>query len=314
MNDIISILGVRVELVPIHRDKLRGLNADMLLRFSYYTVTFHHQSICVVQAKNQETYTPLKYKRMTEQIETVVAMPVAVLLDTLAFYERERLISQGVYYIISDKYAFLPSLIANVRTKKQSKNQDRLIPAAQYILLYHLSADTSDEFTIRELQKIMPYNYLAISRAVINLEECRLCQTKKDNSGAKIILFDCPKRELWSKSQKYLSSPVKKILYSDSMPEGDFSVCGVNALSYYSHLNPEQHSTMAIWDRSLNANAQYNDIEGVFRIEVWKYPTSMPCQPDGKVVNKLSLYLSMKDEPDARIEKELEILIEEMKW
>jgi len=26
------------------------------------------------------------------------------------------------------------------------------------------------------------------------------------------------------------------------------------------------------------------------------------------------LYLSMKDEPDARIEKELEIMIEEMKW
>jgi hypothetical protein len=32
------------------------------------------------------------------------------------------------------------------------------------------------------------------------------------------------------------------------------------------------------------------------------------------VVDKLSLYLSMKDEPDARIEKELEIMIEEMKW
>ena len=40
----------------------------------------------------------------------------------------------------------------------------------------------------------------------------------------------------------------------------------------------------------------------------------MPFLSNHNVVDKLSLYLSMKDEPDARIEKELEIMIEEMKW
>jgi len=40
----------------------------------------------------------------------------------------------------------------------------------------------------------------------------------------------------------------------------------------------------------------------------------MSCNPNSKVVDKLSLYLSMKDDPDPRIEKELEIMIEEMKW
>jgi hypothetical protein len=39
----------------------------------------------------------------------------------------------------------------------------------------------------------------------------------------------------------------------------------------------------------------------------------MPNQ-NNQFVNKLSLYLSMKDEPDPRIEKELEIMIEETKW
>jgi hypothetical protein len=49
-------------------------------------------------------------------------------------------------------------------------------------------------------------------------------------------------------------------------------------------------------------------------IELWKYPTTMPYLLNHDVVDKLSLYLSMKDNPDARIEKELEIMIEEMKW
>jgi hypothetical protein len=71
---------------------------------------------------------------------------------------------------------------------------------------------------------------------------------------------------------------------------------------------------VAIWDKQFQSSNQYNEIEGNYRIEIWKYPTTMPCQSNGRIVDKLSLYLSMKDEPDARIEKELELLIEEMKW
>ncbi|GHT44062.1 hypothetical protein AGMMS49965_19050 [Bacteroidia bacterium] len=314
MNKIASILGVQVELIPMQKNELRGLNADLLLRFSFYALVFSRQTICVIQAKNNDTYTPLKYKRITAQIEKVVAMPVAVLLESLVYYERERLISQGVYFIISDKYAFLPSLIANVRAKEENRTSAKLTPAAQYILLYYLLADTKNKFTLRDMQKTMPYNYLALSRAVINLEDCKLCQTGKDDTGTKFIQFDSSKRDLWEKSQKYLSSPVKKILYSDSLPKENHAVSGINALSHYSHLNPEQYGSMAIRDKNFQPNAQYNNVEGIYRIEIWKYPTTMPYQSTGNIVDKLSLYLSMKGDPDARIEKELELLIEEMKW
>jgi hypothetical protein len=309
----VSILGAKIELVSIPRNELKGLNTDMLLRFFYYEATFHNQAICIVRAKNNEVYTPLKYRKITEQIEQVVCKPVVLLLDGINYHERERLINQGVYFIISDKYAFLPTLIANVRASKKNKLPQKLIPAAQYLLLYYLLTDIEKEFTIKELQEIMPYNYLAISRAVINLEDCKLCQTSKDDTGTKIIRFAYPKRELWEKAQKYLSSPIKKILYSDSLPEDNFSISGVNALSHYSHLNPEQYGSVAIWDRDFQAKAQYNEIEGNYRIEIWKYPTTMPYQQNSGIVDKLSLYLSMKSDLDTRIEKELELLIEGMK-
>ncbi|GHS94951.1 hypothetical protein FACS1894207_3910 [Bacteroidia bacterium] len=315
MKNIISIVGVQAELIPIPKNGLKGLNADMLLRFFYYTTSFHNQAVCVVRAKNGEICTPLKYKRISEQIEKVVGMPVVFLLDGIAYYERERLINQGVYFIVSDKYAFLPSLIVNVLAKEKGKPTTKLSPAAQYILLYYLLAENEKEFIIRDMQEIMPYNYLALSRAVINLEDCKLCQTEKDSTGTKIIRFACSKRELWEKAQKYLSSPVKKVLYSDVRPDEKFSISGVNALSHYSHLNPEQFGSVAVWDKLFQSSPIiYNEIEGNYRIEVWKYPATMPCQSEGNLVDKLSLYLSMKDETDARIEKELQILIENMKW
>jgi hypothetical protein len=223
------------------------------------------------------------------------------------------LINQGVYFIISDKYAFLPTLIANVRANKKGKLPQKLIPAAQYLLLYYLLTDNEKEFTIKELQEVMPYNYLAISRAVINLEDYKLVQTSKDDTGTKIIRFAYSKRELWEKAQKYLSSPIKKVVFSDSLPEANCSISGINALSHYSHLNPEQYGSVAIWDRDFQTDAKYNEIEGNYQIEIWKYPTTMPNQFNGNIVDKLSLYLSMKSDPDARIEKELELLIEGMK-
>ncbi len=314
MNNIISIIGVLAELVPIERGKLKGLNADLLLRFFYYTANFKGLELCVVRAKNRnESITPLQHKRIIQQIEAVVGMPVAVLLDSLAYYERERLIDHGVYFIVSDKYAFLPSLIVNTRARKVKKTT-KLIPAAQYILLYYLLSENK-EFTIKELERTTRYNYVALARAVSNLEDCKLCFSKTDLTRTKFIRFEGSRRELWEKSQKYLTSPVKKIVYCDFMPQGEFCVSGINALSHYSHLNPEQYGTWAIWERCFGKEGgQYNEIEGAYKIEVWNYPTSMPFHPDNKIVDKLSLYLSMKDEPDSRIEKELEIMIEEMKW
>jgi len=295
---------------------LKGLNADLLLRFDYYHIIFNQKDLCVIQPKNTESLTPLKYRKITEQIGKIAGMPVAVLMKSLVFYERQRFISQGVYFIVSDKYAFLPSLVANVRVKEKVKQPTRLIPAAQYLLLYYLlDSNGYKKFTIRELELILPYNYLAISRAIINLENLQLCKVSKDGDGTKNIFFDCTKGELWEKSQKYLSSPVKKILYSDNMPVESFSISGINALSHYSRLNQEPYDTMAVWDRMFFAlSAQYNEIEGIHKIEIWKYPTFMPHQSDKKIVDKLSLYLSMKDDPDARVEKELEKIIENMPW
>ncbi len=318
MNNIISILGIHKELIPIKKDKLRGLSADIILRFSFYTIDLNNQVLCVIQANNAlESITPGKYKKITRQIETVINMPVVVLLDSLAYYERARFINQKVYFIISDKYAFLPTLIVNVQAKKQDKKPRRLTPAAQYILLYYLlDSNSENEFTIKMLEGRVPFNYLTLARAVTNLEKCQLCDSEiKSDTRIKLIRFKDSKRELWRKAQSYLSSPVKKVLYCDEIPRANFGISGVNALSHYSHLKPEKYETMAVWDRQFNrTDGEYNEIEGLYRVEVWKYPVTIPYQMNGGIVDKLSLYLSMKDDPDPRIEKELELMIEEMKW
>jgi hypothetical protein len=312
---VISILGVRAELVPMQRNRLKGLNADLLLRFAYYTAVFNCKDLCFIRMKDGSSLSPFKYGNIARQIETVIDMPVVVLAESLSYRERERFIGQGVYFVVSDKYAFLPSLVANVRVKEKKRQPSALTPAAQYLLLYCLLENSRKVFTIRQMETLLPYNYLAIARAVVNLENLQLCKTVKDDSGMKTVSLEHDKRESWDKAQTYLSSPVKKVVYMDSRAEGNFRIGGINALSHYSRLNPEQYDTLAIWDRDFTElSLRYNEVEGNYKIEIWKYPVSMPCLLNEKIVDKLSLYLSLKNEPDARVEKELEKLIENIKW
>jgi len=312
-NNNLSILGINIELLPIDRSQLKGLNADTLLNFSFYSTVFRNQVLCIIEPKRRSNYTPLKYKRLVEKIESVVGMPVVVSLDKPAYYERERLIIQGVYFIASDKYAFLPMLIANEPVKAKQTLR-KLTPVAQYVLLYYLQNRITKSLTIKDLQAVMPYNYLALSRAIVVLENNCLCHCDKSADGTKNISFTLPKRELWTKAQACLTSPVKKVYYSDNLPDTPYAVSGVNALAHYSHLNPERYGSVAVWDKYFAMNDLYNEVEGDYSIEVWKYPPVMPSQPSAKTVDKLSLYLSLKDEIDARIERELQLMIEKMPW
>ena len=59
-----------------------------------------------------------------------------------------------------------------------------------------------------------------------------------------------------------------------------------------------------------NNNLLYglNKMDGHIKIEVWEYP---PIRLK-KVVDKLSLYMTLKNDSDARVENELEIMINEL--
>ena len=51
--------------------------------------------------------------------------------------------------------------------------------------------------------------------------------------------------------------------------------------------------------------------EDVQCVQVWKYP---PLVTDEQYIDKLSVYLTLKDDRDPRVEKELEIMINNMSW
>lgn len=315
MIETISIAGVPVKLVPVNREKLKGLNLDLLLSFRFYKAEFNRYGLCIAEPTDSaRSFTPRQYSRTAASVEQILDMPVAFRLPSAPFYMRSRLIEQGVYFIISDQYVFLPRLLINKRMKQTGNPEQQLSPVGQYILLFYLLHKEIEKFSIMDIQPYTPYNYLAVSRAINELENKQLFQTQKEWKS-KLIFSPVTRKELWENAMPYVSSPVKKTIYTDEICRGPFYMGGITALSHYSLLNPDDQQTLVIWEKDFkpdcNSYAEWGSSDFKYKIEIWKYsPQIGPWQDE--YVDKLSLYLSMQGENDPRVEKELGTIINEI--
>lgn len=313
----IKIAGIEVSLSSIHMEDLKGLNIDSMIRFTYYMGHFNGSRLCFVVPKTNTRLTPLKCRRYADNIGKVLHFPIVFILDSATYLNRARLIEQGVYFVVSEKYAFIPTLLINaVNRERKSKRKKILSPAAQYILLYYLQSQLPAVCTIKDFEVTTPFSYQSIGRAIMDLEHFGLCRSEIIPHVEKRIYFHGSRKELWEKSLSCLRNPVRWIYYTnDDLPALGI-ISGINALSHYSHLNPEEMQTVAVSEKDfkecIKNRLNLNDVEGNSKIEVWIYPPEMPFH--AKYADKLSLYLSLQEEHDARVEKELEIIIEKMPW
>ena len=87
----------------------------------------------------------------------------------------------------------------------------------------------------------------------------------------------------------------------------------LDAMGYYTMLAEPSTPHMAIDKVTARRNkVQLNKEYGNIIVEIWKYSPSL-LSGNG-VVDRLSLYLCMKDNSDERIQIESDTLIDDMKW
>lgn len=304
MNKI-TIVGKKINIFPLKESERKKLWPGITAAFSIYSFFFNGQEMVLLKSIGDNSNTPLQKKHMSARIERVLHLPSVFYFDNLPTYERDRLVAQGVYFIVGSKFAYIPTLFANRRLSKNIVGNE-LLPSAQYILLLHLQAHSLNDKSLRDLEKITPYKYSTISKAVLQLKAKGLIETEKKGKSDMTLKFDKDLNSLWMKAQSFLTSPVKKVGYlPQSISRGEIG--GISALSHYTRLVPENIPTRVFTKFDNKLISTYEDIQ---RVEIWKYP---PIAEEG-YVDKLSLFLSLKDDKDPRVEKELETMINNMPW
>ena len=152
---------------------------------------------------------------------------------------------------------------------------------------------------------------ISMTRAFDELESAGLGEIISEGRERSLRFIESAK-DIWAKAQPFLRSPIKKRFFiSLSNPEPPGPRAGLEALAHYSMLAKPDNPVFALsredW-KSLNQHRQVNKLPnkepGALEIEAWSYAPTLFAK--NKLVDRLSLYLSLQGSKDERIEAALE--------
>lgn len=328
---IYKVFGEEIRPEPLPKTQLGSLPIYIGETYKLYSSTFFNQLIVLAEPKSAEDLSIQQIEKHFSLLKTTLERKVVLILTGITALNRKRLIEKGLNFIVPDKQLYLPELLIDLKenlvNSKAKRKNDTLLPSAQFLLIYHIIHRNDkwkvEEHSFKEIAKQTGYTAMTITKAVENLKYLELVDVIGEKE--KFIHFRLNRNELWhdALTRNLLVSPVLKTVFVDEKPENFMLQCNVSALPEYTDMNPGRHMFYAL-DKNkfyelqkkhmlLNAN----EYEGRFCIEVWKYNPEIlvgELPNDAPVVDPLSLYLSLKESKNERIEMALEQIISKIIW
>ena len=325
-----DILGCGIDLVLVPKNELGKLPVFISEIYNLYQTTLFNIDFILIEYRDADRFSIFQLEKHFDLLKNSLNKRVVLLADDLSSLYRKRLIEKGINFIMPGKQLFLPDFLIDLREGNQNpgrkRKTEKLLPSSQFILLYHILHNDRkgnlEEESFTQLASKFGYTKMAITKAVANLLYNGLCTV--EGTKEKYIRFVSGGADLWQSALPLLVNPVFKKVYVDERPQGLFLFrANESALSEYSDMNPSRQEYFAI-EKNVFYGLQNNktlinanEYEGRFCLEVWKYNPEILVgeQPsNNRVVDPLSLYLSLKDSTDERIEMALEQIIKKFVW
>ena len=260
-------------------------------------------------------------KNELEQVETLkkhldrviksADCPVVLVLEQITARQREYLLREKVAFIVDGKQIYLPFMAVYLQERCDAEKSDReeILPSAQMLLLYFIY-EGAKELSTSQAAKDLELTPTSISRASKQLEEMGLLQAKKIGVQ-KILSSENSPKELFYKAEKALLSPVKRTVYiPDEKVKIELLESGYSALAEYSMLNAPSvrcyaSEKISQWNDFMTKDLQ--DSNSQVAIEMWRYdPRKLSRE---KMVDELSLALSLREDADERVEEAVEEML-----
>lgn len=252
--------------------------------------------------------TPFGYEKECALIKKNVSGPVVVVTKTLNPVDVHRMIKKRIDFVVPGKRMFMPSLMIDLGGRYASKEADEKIPpVAQLIILFQLQKGNINGMDANGIAEKIGVSYLTTSRAMKWIGE-KISPLKED--GRKHLLDLPAGQELLRAAKAYLRTPVIKRIQTDE-PVGDIPgvAAGESALEEYSMIVSSGEC------KAVNKETKFSiatDTHGLYTIEIWMYNPMILAK--GVVCDKFSLLLSLADNKDERVQKELETIKKEIGW
>jgi DNA-binding MarR family transcriptional regulator len=251
------------------------------------------------------------------------ANPVVFVIGRITPRLRMRLIHAGIPFVVPGTQLYLPVLGMDLRErfKPRSPTMRHLSPSTQTILLGALLNRPGAVDAPGRLATRLGYSAMTTGRALDQLEEAGLITVRRVGRERSFTLAGRPLR-IWEEAQPILTSPVKRLLWLAGPPGAPViagAVSGLEALAEYSSLAPPSVPIRALSTRELEEQSISEALADVdspeeadVEVEVWSYSPRLLAE--GALVDRLSLYLLLKEDGDERVQSAVEEMMQGVPW
>lgn len=302
---LLETLGIKVRLKRWNKKK--KLPFFLTNTYDFYEGILLKQKCLIVVATVQ--ITPATIKKHFEYIQKISEDICILVQETTASYNRKRLIEHKIPFIIPGNQIYLPQIgiILREHFKATKERKKSFSPATQVVLINALLNGTNEETTPSELAVKFGYTTMTMSRALDELEALEIGAIIRKGKERRWI-FEESTELLWEKTKSFMQSPVKKRIWAKGKRPKIQS--GLSALAKKTMIAPPAIPVYAIshdeWKKMSLAELPDQD-EASFELEIWMYDPSLFANQGS--VDPYSLYLSLCELDDERVESALEELI-----
>ncbi len=259
-----------------------------------------------------------------DKLRQLAGLPVVYVTESLASYERRRLIEGKVPFVVPGNQLYLPDLGIDLREyfrRRPYPPDTALSPATQAMLLKVLLRQPGRrEWQPAELVNDLGYTEMTLSRAIRELTAAGVAKVGIEGRTRR-LRFDRTAAETWEHAKPLLRSPIKRRFWAEPMPTMKpprLRLAGLSALARYSLLaepsSPTYAMSLAQWKAGMRAGIEIlpEQMPGTCEWQVWHYSPALVSNSD--TVDPLSLTLSLQDDTDERVQIALDELEGRFPW
>ncbi len=281
-------------------------------------------SVALACLKQGPVQSPRQTARHVELIRGHLGMPVIVAMATIAAGERQQLIAQGVSFVVPGQQLFAPQLgliLSERFAAAPARNSQQVSPATQALLIGFLLQESNDSLwhPFQEAA-VLGYAGMTATRAIRELLQLKLFELVT-KGRAKHLRLTTTRRELWEKAKPHLHTPVQRTVYTYDravLQLAQTRLAAESALAQMSMLSaPERIVIAASGDtiqiaKQAGIRFEQQSLPDAVAVQIWRYPLTL--HDTGLCVDPLSLWLSLRESADDRIQLALKEIEENFPW
>jgi hypothetical protein len=307
-------------------DKVYSLPFYLREHYLYYIVQFKvdlfgSKLLLLIDSGNDEQ-SAAKIKKNIEFLRNRYDIETVYVRDAITTYNRKRLIEYHIPFIIPYNQMYLPTIGLDLREymRQIRASLSLFSPSTQVLMIYALINNLYSGITPSEIGSTLGYSSMTVIRAFNQLEQAEIADHYKVGKE-RHLQFLYEGKELWNKGQVFLSSPVKNSLeiHISNAPL-NYPLAGLSALAKHTMIGEPTNPVLAVFSRKwgsatadrFQAQHQLFGYPDTVRLELWKYDPCKLTQRD--TVDFLSLYLSLREDENERVQDSLESLIGSFRW